>query len=59
MTTQKAIQYFGGIKELATALDIWPHAIYRWGERPPLPRQYEIEVKSGGALKADDGEQGK
>lgn len=51
MTTQQAIDHYGGIKELAAALGIWPHVIYRWGNVPPKARQYEIEVKTNGALK--------
>jgi len=54
MTTQDAIEHFGGIKQLAQALDIYPQAIYQWGERPPLARQYEIEIKTKGALQADE-----
>jgi len=53
MTTAEAIEYFGGIKRLAGALNVWPQGIYAWGERPPMSRQYELEVKTNGALKAD------
>ncbi|HQT42804.1 MAG TPA: Cro/CI family transcriptional regulator [Halothiobacillus sp.] len=65
MRTKEAIEFFsgttkagaptkgGGVKALADALGIWPHVIYRWGDTPPLARQYEIEVKTGGKLKAD------
>jgi len=53
MTTDEAKQHFGGIKGLATAIDVWPHVIYRWGKFPPMARQYELEVKSGGKLKAE------
>ena len=53
MTTQQAINHFGGTKELAAFLGIWPHVIYRWGSHPPMARQYELEVKTGGALKAE------
>lgn len=53
MTTKEAIEHFGGIKALADALGMWPHPIYQWGDRPPMARQYEIEVKTGGKLKAD------
>jgi len=52
MKTQQAIEHFGGIKQLADALGIWPHNISRWGEYPPMGRQFEIEVKTEGALKA-------
>lgn len=53
MKTKDAIKHFGSIKRLAEALDIWPHVIYRWGEHPPLARQYELEVKTKGELKAE------
>ena len=53
MKTKQAVEYFGGIKQLAEVLDIWPHVIYRWGDNPPMARQYEIEVKTKGKLKAD------
>lgn len=51
MTTEEAIKHYGGIKQLADALSIWPHVIYRWGHNPPMARQYEIQVKTGGKLK--------
>lgn len=53
MKTQEAIDYYGSIKELAKQLDIWAHVVYRWGEYPPKGRQYEIEVKTEGKLKAE------
>lgn len=53
MTTQEAIQHYGGRKALAAALNVWPQVIYTWGERPPMARQYELEVKTGGKLRAD------
>jgi hypothetical protein len=52
MKTKEAIKYFGSIKKLADEIGIWPHVIYRWGDRPPLARQYELEVKTKGKLKA-------
>jgi len=53
VTTYEAKQYYGSIRALAEALDIWPHNISRWGEHPPKHRQYELEVKTKGALKAE------
>jgi DNA-binding transcriptional regulator YdaS (Cro superfamily) len=53
MTTEEAIQHFGGRKALADALGVWPQVIYQWGERPPMGRQYELEVRTSGVLKAD------
>ena len=56
MKTKEAIEFFGSIKNLAEALNIWPHNISRWGDTPPLSRQYEIEVKTNGKLKAEENE---
>jgi len=53
MKTQDAIKYFGGIRQLAEALETWPQTVYQWGEYPPMGRQYEIEVKSDGQLRAE------
>ena len=53
MKTQEAIDYFGTLKKLADALGVWPQVIYQWGDTPPMGRQYELEVKTAGALKAD------
>jgi hypothetical protein len=58
MTKQQAIDYFGGRRELAAALKIWPHNISRWGDRPPIKRQYQLEVMTNGRLKADRSEFG-
>jgi hypothetical protein len=54
MTTQQAIMHYGSIKALADALGIWPQVIYRWGDNPPMARQYELQVKTNNALKADN-----
>lgn len=53
MTTKEAIDHYGSIKKLADSLGIWPHVIYRWGDTPPRARQYELEVRTKGALKAE------
>ncbi len=53
MTTQEAIEHYGSVKKLADALGIWPQVIYTWGEAPPMARQYELEVKTEGTLRAD------
>lgn len=54
MKTKDAIEFFGGIKPLADVLGIWPHNINRWGDTVPMARQYELEVKTKGALKANE-----
>lgn len=53
MTTKQAISFFGGVYKLAEALKISPPAVYQWGDRPPMLRQFEIERKTGGILTAD------
>lgn len=52
MTTDEAIKWAGGLRQLAAKLEIWPHTIYSWGQHPPMTRQYQLEVISGGELKA-------
>ena len=54
MTTDEAIRHYGSKAKLAAALGIWPHGIYKWGNRPPLLRQYQIEHLSRRELVADD-----
>lgn len=54
MKTKEAIEYFGGVKELAQFLNVYPQVVYKWGETPPYGRQYELEVRTGGILKADE-----
>lgn len=54
MMTKQAICHFGGVARLARALRIWPQSVYTWGEYPPIGKQYEIHVKSGGRLPVDD-----
>lgn len=57
MTTEEAIHHYGSKRALAEALGVWPHVIYKWGQHPPMARQYEMEVKTGGALRAEKGAQ--
>lgn len=52
MKTNEAIEFYGGVKELAATLNVWPQVIYSWGDEPPMARQYELEVKTNGKLKA-------
>lgn len=53
MTTQEAIEHFGGIKKLAQLLDVYPQAIYAWGAVPPRSKQFEIQVLSNNELRID------
>lgn len=54
MKTQDAVKYYGGVKQLADELGIWPHNISRWGETVPKGRAYELQVKTKGKLKAEE-----
>ena len=47
MTTKQAAKYFGNRRRLALALGICAHAVYQWGPRPPLLRQYQIHELTG------------
>jgi hypothetical protein len=56
MKTAAAVKFFGSVKDLAEKLEISDKAIYQWGEDVPEPRNFQIEVLSGGQLKARDDE---
>jgi len=54
MTTQEALDHYDNNPMLlAQALGIWVSAIYQWGEYPPIGRQYQLEVMTGGKLQAE------
>ncbi|HHQ4686169.1 TPA: Cro/CI family transcriptional regulator [Aeromonas veronii] len=53
MKKQDAIEHFGGANKLALALGCRPQAISQWGETIPKGRAYQIEVLTGGKLKAE------
>ncbi len=53
MKTADVITHFGGITPLAKAIGVKTQAISQWGEIVPELRAYQIEVLTGGALKAD------
>ncbi len=50
MTTQEAVQLWGGHVRLAKVLGITRDAIYKWGEYHPNETQYKLMVLSGGRL---------
>lgn len=52
MTKSQAIKHFGSVSALAKALGTTYEAVRQWEEEIPELRQYQIEVVSGGALKA-------
>lgn len=54
MTTADLIEHFGTGTAVAMFLGIKPSAVYQWGDYPPYSRQCEIELKTHGALKAEN-----
>jgi len=58
MTKEQAVRHYGGVKKLADALGVWPQVIYSWGDNIPMARQYELEVKTGGKLRAERASKG-
>ena len=59
MTTQEAVQLWGGHVRLAKVLGITRDAIYKWGEYPPNETQYKLMVLSGGRLSVTFGNHNK
>jgi hypothetical protein len=54
MKTSDAINHFGSSTKLAHAMGLASRqAVHYWGEYPPIPRQYQIEVLTNGALRAE------
>jgi len=50
MTTQEAVQLWGGQTRLANALGITRDAVHKWKQYPPIDKQFQIMVLSGGRL---------
>lgn len=53
MKKSDVLSYFGGVDKAAKALGITHVAVSKWGETIPQGRAYQIEVLTGGQLKAD------
>ncbi|MBP4067118.1 helix-turn-helix domain-containing protein [Aeromonas sp. MaB10011B] len=53
MKKADAINFFGSAAELARKLNISEAAVSQWGDTIPQGRAYQIEVLTGGELKAD------
>ncbi|QJT25386.1 hypothetical protein E4185_03620 [Aeromonas media] len=53
MRKHDAITHFGGVTATAKALGISHAAVVKWGDPIPQGRAYQIEVLTGGTLKAD------
>jgi hypothetical protein len=52
MNKEDVIEYYGSVPKVAEVLDVTPFAVWKWKKVPEL-RQYELEVKSAGALKSE------
>ncbi|HHQ4925307.1 TPA: Cro/CI family transcriptional regulator [Aeromonas veronii] len=52
MKTEHAIEHFGSKAAIADALGIKKSAVSQWGDTIPKGRAYQIEVLTGGKLKA-------
>ncbi|MCF7719128.1 Cro/Cl family transcriptional regulator [Aeromonas jandaei] len=53
MKTELAVDYFGTKVAIADALGIKKSAVSQWGDTIPKGRAYQIEVLTGGKLKAE------
>ncbi len=54
MTTDEVVDYFETQEAVAKALGITQSAVSQWDDRPPMLRQYQIQVLTRGELRADD-----
>lgn len=52
MKTKDVISFFQTPSNAARALGITRQAVNSWGKYPPLGRQFQIELLTGGKLKA-------
>ncbi len=53
MTTKEVIDYFETQVAIAKALGITQSAVSQWDDRPPMMRQYQIQIVTQGGLRAD------
>lgn len=53
MKTSDVIEFFGGVRQAAEALDMSTQAVYAWGEEVPKTRQAHVESASKGKIKRD------
>ena len=54
MMTSEAIEHFGGVQKLADALKVRRQSIWKWKDRPPMGRQYQLQAMTGNALTVDE-----
>lgn len=53
MNKSDVVRHFGSQAEVARALGISPGAVWQWAEDLPEDRQAQIELLTGGRIKAD------
>jgi hypothetical protein len=53
MTKADIVQHFGGVTAAAKALKTNRQTVQRWRDKVPLGRQYEIQILTGGKLRAN------
>ena len=55
MTPTQALNFFGSKAEIARVLGISPPSVIEWFDKGEIPdgRQYQIELATDGALRAD------
>jgi len=55
MKPAEALEYFGSKAELARVCGVAPPSVIEWFDNDEIPegRQYQIELATGGKLKAD------
>lgn len=53
MELKQAIKHFGTKAELARKMGVTRQAITGWGDGIPAGRQFQLEVLTGGKLKAE------
>jgi hypothetical protein len=53
MKTKAVIEYFGGVRQAAEALNLSTQAIYGWGDDVPAARQAHVQLATRGKVKMD------
>lgn len=54
MRTADAVKHFGSAVKLAEALGITRQAVSFWGKDVPKLRAYQLQLLTGGVLRADE-----
>jgi len=54
MKKSDVIEYFGSAAAIARAVGISRQAVHEWPDELPVPRACQIEILTGGALRAEN-----